>query len=79
MGELVNGNPFFKYASMEAMNPQELITALSATCNGAVYFNSRYKLIPSDWYYLEEIAKERTYVDSPICKEGELVKFKKKD
>ena len=76
---LIDGNPYFKYAAIQSLNNDQLIEALRATYNGAVYHTRRYMLLPSDYRLLVEVADEVTYNAFPEAQEGELVWLPTKD
>ena len=70
---LIDGNPYFKYAAIKSLNTDELIEALRATYNGAVYHTRRYMLLPSDYRLVSEVADEVTYNAFLEPQEGVLV------
>lgn len=74
---VIDGNLFFKYASIRSLDSNEIIKALRATYNGGVYHGRRYTLYPSDYYMVQEVADEVTYQAFDEYKEGELVQFRR--
>ena len=72
--EISDGNPHFKYAAIQSLNSNQLLQALRATYNGAVYRgHPRFTLYPQDYHLIAEVADEVTYNAFPEPQEGDLV------